>query len=64
MKSEDYILCSAKISYTIIAEEEKRDIKTLVLFANMDNITDCDYTINEGYKMPGFNASTGVKLTF
>jgi iron complex outermembrane receptor protein len=64
MKSEDYILCNAKISYTIIAEEEKRDIKTLVLFANMDNITDCDYTINEGYKMPGFNASTGVKLTF
>ena len=64
MKSEDYILCNAKISYKVITEEDKRDIKTLVLFANMDNITDCDYTINEGYKMPGFGASAGVKLTF
>ena len=64
MKSEDYLLCNTKISYKVITEEDKKEIKTLVLFANMDNITDCNYTINEGYKMPGFGASAGIKLTF
>lgn len=64
MKSEDYILCNAKASYTIVAEEDNREIRKLELFTILDNITDCDYTINHGYKMPGFNASAGAKLTF
>lgn len=59
---ESYMLLGAKVSYTLL--EKVKGIDSLQLFATLDNITDCDYTINEGYKMPGFNAFGGVKLQF
>jgi iron complex outermembrane receptor protein len=59
---ESYMLLGAKVSYTLL--EKVKGINSLQLFATLDNITDCDYTINEGYKMPGFNAFGGVKLQF
>ncbi len=59
---ESYILLGVKVSYTLL--ENAKGINSLQLFTIFDNITDCDYTINEGYKMPGFNAFGGVKLQF
>lgn len=60
--NENYMLLGAKVSYTLLSDV--KGLETLQLFTVFDNITDCDYTINEGYKMPGFNAFGGVKLQF
>ena len=59
---ENYMLLGAKISYTLLADV--KGVELLQLYTTLDNITDCDYTINEGYKMPGFNAFGGIKLQF
>jgi iron complex outermembrane receptor protein len=59
---ESYILLGAKVSYTLL--ENVKGINSLQLFTTFDNITDSNYTINEGYKMPGFNAFGGLKLQF
>ena len=59
---ESYTLLGAKVSYTLLADV--KNIKSLQLFATFDNITDSDYTINEGYKMPGFNTFGGIKMQF
>lgn len=59
---EHYILLGTKIAYTAL--QGSNDIETLELFATFDNITNCDYTINNGYKMPGFTMNGGVKIKF
>ena len=58
--SEDYMLLGAKISYIALRKTDKS--RFLELFTTFDNITDCSYTINRGYKMPGFTFSLGTKL--
>ncbi len=60
--NENYILLGTKISYTLLSDV--KGIDSLQLFAIFDNITDSDYTINEGYKMPGFNTFGGIKMQF
>ena len=62
VNDEKYMLLGAKVSYTLLSDV--KGVETLQLFTTFDNITDCDYTINEGYKMPGFNAFGGIKLQF
>lgn len=59
-RSEDFMLLGAKISYIALRKTDKS--RLLELFATLDNITDCSYTINRGYKMPGFTFSLGTKL--
>ena len=59
-RSEDYMLLGAKISYIALRKTDKS--RLLELFTTLDNITDCSYTINRGYKMPGFTFSLGTKL--
>ena len=34
------------------------------LFGHFDNLTDADYMINNGYKMPGITCMGGFKLKF
>ena len=58
--SEEYMLFGAKISYIALRKADKS--RLLELFTTFDNITDCSYTINRGYKMPGFTFSLGTKL--
>ena len=56
---------SALYQETNSSYEEKKDLcksRLLELFTTLDNITDCSYTINRGYKMPGFTFSLGTKL--
>ncbi len=57
---ESYILLGARASY--VALKSSSTDRFLELFTLLDNITDCSYTINRGYKMPGFNISVGAKL--
>jgi iron complex outermembrane receptor protein len=59
-RSEDFMLLGAKISYIALRKADKS--RLLELFTTLDNITDCSYTINRGYKMPGFTFSLGTKL--
>lgn len=59
-KDESYILVGAKASYIVLKSNNAE--RFLELFTTLDNITDCNYTINRGYKMPGFNLSVGSKL--
>lgn len=59
-RSEDFMLLGAKISYIALRKADKSSF--LELFTTFDNITDCSYTINRGYKMPGFTFSLGTKL--
>ncbi len=59
-RSEDFMLLGAKISYIALRKADKS--RLLELFTTFDNITDCSYTINRGYKMPGFTFSLGTKL--
>ena len=61
-KEENYMLIGAKISYTAL--RGSNDTRLLELFTTLDNITDCNYTINNGYKMPGFTISGGAKVSF
>ena len=59
-RSEDFMLLGAKISYIALRKADKS--RLLELFTTFDNITDCSYTINRGYKMLGFTFSLGTKL--
>lgn len=61
-KEENYMLIGAKISYTAL--RGSNDTRLLELFTTLDNITDCNYTINNGYKMAGFTISGGAKVSF
>jgi outer membrane receptor protein involved in Fe transport len=56
MEHQSYTLLNIKLTYKVI--------HALELFATLDNITDTDYTINRGYKMPGFTGMGGFKLHF
>ena len=58
--SEDFMLFGAKISYIALRKADKS--RLLELFTTFDNMTDCSYTINRGYKMSGFTFSLGTKL--
>ena len=58
--SEQYVLLGAKASYVALRQADNSNL--LEIFTTLDNITDCDYTINRGYKMPGFTISLGAKL--
>ena len=60
--NENYILLGAKASYMLLTDV--KGIKSLQIFTTLDNITNSNYTINEGYKMPGFNTFGGIKLQF
>lgn len=60
--NENYILLGAKASYMLLTDA--KGIKSLQIFTTLDNITNSNYTINEGYKMPGFNTFGGIKLQF
>lgn len=51
---QNYALLDLKLAYKIL--------DCLEVFSTLNNITDSKYTINEGYKMPGFTAMGGVKL--
>jgi iron complex outermembrane receptor protein len=59
-RSEDFMLLGAKISYIALRKADKS--RLLEFFTTFDNMTDCSYTINRGYKMPGFTFSLGTKL--
>ncbi|MBQ5664113.1 MAG: TonB-dependent receptor [Bacteroidaceae bacterium] len=59
-RSENFMLLGAKISYIALRKADKS--RLLELFTTFDNMTDCSYTINRGYKMPGFTFSLGTKL--
>ena len=51
---QNYALLNLKISYKVF--------RFLEIFGTLNNITDADYMINEGYEMPGINGSGGFKL--
>lgn len=55
-KDENYALFDIKLTYHACRFAD--------LFVTLDNITNTSYTINEGYKMPGFTAIGGFKLKF
>lgn len=59
---ESYMLLGAMVIYTAATNSD--DTSLLDLFVTLDNITDCDYTINRGYKMPGISVSGGAKIRF
>ena len=56
MPRQSYAVANVRLSYQLIS--------MLQLFADLDNITDTDYVINRGYRMPGFNAMGGFKFKF
>lgn len=56
MAHQDYTLLNMKFTYKVI--------RSLELFAKLDNITNTCYTINEGYEMPGFTGMGGFKFHF
>lgn len=56
MSYQNYATLNLRLTYQIITQ--------LQLFTNLDNITNASYTINRGYKMPGFTAMGGFKLSF
>ena len=56
VKHQNYALLGLHLTY--------KPVKYLDIFANLDNITDAKYMINNGYQMPGFTAMGGVKVRF
>ena len=54
VKYQNYAVLSTKITYN--------PLQWLDVFANLDNITNARYTINYGYRMPGFTVMGGFKL--
>lgn len=54
--NQNYLLFNMKVSFEIC--------RYVGIFARLENITDTDYTINRGYKMPGFTAMGGFNVTF
>lgn len=53
---QNYALINMKLTYNVL--------RWLELFANLDNITNTNYTIMRGYEMPGFTGMGGFKLRF
>ena len=56
MKHQSYALLNMKVTYRVCRYAD--------LFTRLENITDARYTINRGYRMPGFTALGGVKVSF
>ena len=56
VERQSYALVNLKVSYEIF--------RFLEIFGTLNNITDADYVINEGYEMPGINGMGGFKLRF
>lgn len=53
---QNYALLNMRLTY--------KPIKYVDIFVNLDNITDADYMINNGYHMPGFTVMGGFKVKF
>ncbi len=58
-KKESYLLINLRASYSFIKKNPH-----LRLFADVENLTDRDYSINYGYPMPGIIFNTGLELRF
>lgn len=56
VKHQSYALLDVKLDYKVC--------DYLNVFTRLDNITDARYEINQGYRMPGFTAMGGFKLSF
>lgn len=56
IKHQDYALLNLKVTWDIC--------RYVSVFTRLENITDARYTINRGYKMPGFTAMGGFKVRF
>lgn len=56
LHDQNYALLNMKISWELC--------RYVTVFARLENITDADYVINRGYRMPGFTAMGGFKLRF
>ena len=56
VKHQNYALLNMRLTY--------KPIKYVDLFVNLDNITDANYMINNGYRMPGFTVMGGFKVKF
>ena len=59
MKSEDYTLLNGRIAYKI-----GNDKRNVTLFVKGENLTNTQYTINDGYPMPGAVAMGGFDFKF
>lgn len=52
--NQNYATLNLRLSYQVV--------DPLQFFVNLDNITNASYTINRGYKMPGFTLMGGFKF--
>lgn len=56
VEHQNYALLNLRLTY--------KPARFIDLFANLDNITNAKYMINNGYEMPGMTCMGGVKLRF
>lgn len=56
IRHQDYALLNLKATYEIC--------RYVSIFTRLENITNADYIINQGYDMPGFTAMGGFKVRF
>lgn len=56
VEHQNYALLNMRLTY--------KPIKYVDIFVNLDNITDANYMINNGYRMPGFTVIGGFKVKF
>ncbi len=56
VEHQNYALLNMRLTY--------RPIKHVDIFVNLDNITNANYMINNGYRMPGFAVMGGFKVNF
>lgn len=56
VEHQNYALLNLRLTY--------KPARFIDLFANLDNITNAKYMINNGYEMPGVTCMGGVKLRF
>ena len=55
MKHQSYAVVNLKATYYVCRYAD--------LFVRFENLTDATYVINRGYRMPGFSALGGVKIS-
>lgn len=53
-RPQSYALLNFRFDFAVV--------RYLTLFVRLDNVTDAAYTINRGYRMPGFTAMGGFRL--
>lgn len=56
VEHQNYALLNLRLTY--------KPARFIDLFANLDNLTNAKYMINNGYEMPGMTCMGGVKLRF